>query len=527
MIKVINRLLAAIGAFVVVAMLTAWGFSQWQKSSQASANEMRSFARTNPAPEFPSALDWLNTGGRALSVAQLGGKVILLDFWTYGCVNCLHIIPDLKRLEEKYAEELVVIGVHSGKFERESRTAAIRRFVQRYEIMHPVVNDGEHEIWQDYGVRAWPTQVVIDPAGNIVGQVSGEGNYDLLDTVIGGLVDDFEIDRFALNLVAEERPGGQLSFPGKVLADTANGRLFIADTGHHRIVVAGLDGQVQQLIGTGQAGYADGGFGEARFRLPQGMTLLDKDTLLLADTENHAIRRIDLAQKTVTTIAGNGRQGYMFEDLAGPGDGLNSPWDLLRIGDTVYVAMAGQHQVWTLDPVSGRLKAFAGSRREQLRDGKLLSAGLNQPSGLATDGKNLYIADSEASAIRSADLGGGGRLHTLLGTGLFDFGDVDGRGRRVRLQHPLGVAWNAGVIYIADTYNSKIKRLEPDSLKVVSLTPGEPSLEEPGGLSVGGQYLYIADTNNHRVRIFDLDSGVLRDFPLYDPDGLLEVTRQQ
>lgn len=527
MINVINRLLAAIGAFVVVAMLTAWGFSQWQKSSQAGADEMVSFARTNPAPEFPSALDWLNTGGRRLSVAQLGGKVILLDFWTYGCINCLHIIPDLKRLEEKYAEELVVIGVHSGKFERESKTAGIRRFVQRYEITHPVVNDGEHEIWQDYGVRAWPTQVVIDPAGNIVGQVSGEGNYDLLDTVIGRLVDDFEIDRFALNLVAEERPGGLLSFPGKVLADTANGRLFIADTGHHRIVVAGLDGQVQQVIGTGQAGYADGGFGEARFRLPQGMTLLDKDILLLADTENHAIRSIDLAQKTVSTIAGNGRQAYMFDDLAGPGDGLNSPWDLLRIGDTVYVAMAGQHQVWTLDPVSGVLKAFAGSRREQLRDGKLLSAGLNQPSGLATDGENLYIADSEASAIRSADLDGGGRLHTLLGTGLFDFGDVDGRGRRVKLQHPLGVAWNAGVIYIADTYNSKIKRLEPDSLKVVSLTPGEPSLEEPGGLSVGGQYLYIADTNNHRVRVFDLENGQLRDFPLHDPDGLLGVTRQQ
>ena len=527
MIIVINRLLTAIGAFVVVAMLAAWGFSQWQKSSQLSADEMPSYAGTNPAPEFPSGMDWLNTGDRELSVEQLNGKIILLDFWTYGCINCLHIIPDLKRLEKKYAEELVVIGVHSAKFERESKTAGIRRFVQRYEIVHPVVNDKDHEIWRDFGVRAWPTLVVIDPVGNIVGQVSGEGNYDLLDAVIGGLTDEFEIDRSELGLVAEERPTGRLSFPGKVLADAENGRLFIADTGHHRIIVAGLDGQVQQLIGSGVAGYADGSFGEARFRLPQGMTLLDKDTLLLADTENHAIRRIDLAQKTVTTIAGNGRQDYMFDDLAGPGDGLNSPWDLLRIGDTVYVAMAGQHQVWTLDPASGRLKAFAGSRREQLRDGKLLSAGLNQPSGLATDGKNLYIADSEASAIRSADLDGGGRLHTLLGTGLFDFGDVDGRGRGVKLQHPLGVAWSAGVIYIADTYNSKIKRLEPDSLKVVSLTPGEPSLEEPGGLSVGGQYLYIADTNNHRVRIFDLENGQLRDFPLHDPDGLLEVTRQQ
>ena len=526
MIKVINRLLAAIGAFVVVAMLATWGFSQWQKSSQAGANEMPTYAGENPAPEFPSGLDWLNTGGSELSVKELNGKIILLDFWTYGCINCLHVIPDLKRLEKKYAEELVVIGVHSAKFERESKTAGIRRFVQRYEIVHPVVNDGEHQIWRDFGVRAWPTMAVIDPAGNIVGQVSGEGNYDLLDTVIGGLVDEFEIDRSVLSLVLEERPGGQLSFPGKVLADAANGRLFIADTGHHRIVVAGLDGQVQQLIGSGQAGFADGGFSEARFRLPQGMALLDKDTLLLADTENHAIRKIDLAEKTVSTVAGNGSQAYMFENLAGPGDALNSPWDLLRVGDTVYIAMAGQHQVWTLDPESGRLKAFAGSRREQLKDGKLLSAGLNQPSGLTTDGENLYIADSEASAIRSADLDVDGRLHTLLGTGLFDFGDVDGRGRKVKLQHPLGVAWNAGVIYIADTYNSKIKRLEPDSLEVVSLTPGEPTLEEPGGLSIAGQYLYIADTNNHRIRMLDLEGGELRDFLLQDPEGLLGATLQ-
>ena len=521
MIKVINRLLTVIGAFVVVAMVTAWGFSQWRQASLAGAGDMRTYAGENPAPEFPSGLDWLNTGGRELTVEQLHGKIILLDFWTYGCINCLHIIPDLKRLEKKYAEELVVIGVHSAKFERESKTTGIRQFVLRYEIMHPVVNDGEHKIWRDFGARAWPTLVVIDPVGNIVGQVSGEGNYDLLDTVIGGLVDEFEIDRSVLSLVAEERPGGQLSFPGKVLADAANGRLFIADTGHHRIVVAGLDGQVQQLIGSGQAGYADGGFGEARFRLPQGMTLLDKDTLLLADTENHAIRRIDLVEKTVSTVAGNGQQAYMFDDLAGPGDALNSPWDLLRVDDTVYVAMAGQHQVWTLDPASGRLKAFAGSRREQLKDGKLLSAGLNQPSGLATDGENLYIADSEASAIRSADLDAEGRLHTLLGTGLFDFGDVDGRGRKVKLQHPLGVAWKAGVIYIADTYNSKIKRLDPDSLKVVSLTPGEPTLEEPGGLSIGGQYVYIADTNNHRIRTLDLESEELKDFLLHDPEGLL------
>ncbi len=521
MIKVIHRVLAAIGAFVVVAVITVWGFSHWQNSGRANASDSQSYAGEDAAPEFPSGMDWLNTGGRELSIEQLRGKAILLDFWTYGCVNCLHIIPDLKRLEKKYAEELVVIGVHSGKFERESTTAGIRRFVQRYEIIHPVVNDGKYRIWNDFDVRAWPTLVVIDPAGKLVGSVSGEGHYQLLDTIIGSLVNEFEIDRSSLNLVAEARPTGVLSFPGKVLADPDGSRLFIADTGHHRLIITDLAGEVQAVIGSGTAGFADGSFADAQFRLPQGMTLLDQNTLLLADTENHALRQIDLESETVSTIAGNGQQAYLFEDEAGAESMLNSPWDLLNVDGTIFVAMAGQHQIWSLDPDSGRLKAFAGSRREQLKDGKLLSAGLNQPSGLASDGDNLYIADSEASAIRKADLDPDGRLITLIGTGLFDFGDVDGRGRRVKLQHPLGVAWHDDMLYIADTYNSKIKRLDPDSLKVKSLTPGAPTLDEPGGLSIAAGKIYIPDTNNHRVRILDLATQKLVDFSLRDPKKLL------
>lgn len=521
MAKAIHRFLASVGAFVIVAMIATWGFSQWRSNSLASAADAESLAGDTAAALFPTGMDWLNTGGTELSLQQFQGKVVLLDFWTYGCINCLHVIPDLKKLEEKYADELVVIGVHSGKFTRESTTAGIRRFVQRYEIAHPVVNDGDYRIWRSYGVRAWPTLVLIDPAGKLVGSVSGEGHYDLLDEVVGGLIDEFEIDRSPLPIVLEDRPDGNLSFPGKVLADAEGDRLFITDTGNHRLVITDLDGNVQSVIGNGRAGMADGGYADAQFALPQGATLLDADTLLVADTENHAIRQIDLKAETVTTLAGTGVQKYLFGDIASPGTSLNSPWDILKVGDRVFVAMAGQHQVWELDPDTGVLRAFAGSRREELKDGRLLSAGLNQPSGLTSDGESLYIADSEASAIRQAELSEDGSLNTLVGTGLFDFGDTDGKGRSVRLQHPLGVAWKDGAIYIADTYNSKLKRLDPETLEVETVAGGMSALDEPGGLSIAGERIYIPDTNNHRVRIYDLELDQLIDFDLSDPDGLL------
>lgn len=471
------------------------------------------------APELTGGRGWLNTD-KPLSLAALKGKVVLLDFWTYGCINCIHIIPDLKRLEAKYSNQLVVIGVHSAKFDNEKETDNIRRIILRYEIEHPVVNDADFNIWQAYGVRAWPTQVLIDPAGYVVGVAEGEGNYETLDQAIAKLIAEFgprgELNEQPLRLALERAQVGDLplAFPGKVLADAPGGRLFIADSNHNRIVVTKLDGTLLETIGTGARGAADGAAERATFFRPQGMAL-DGDALYVADTENHLIRRVNLKALTVETVAGTGQQSREF-DVSGAARAvaLSSPWDLQLVGRDLYIAMAGQHQIWKLDLDKGQVSTFAGSGREARMDGPLPMSAFAQPSGLASDGRKLYVADSEANIIRAIDLEKG-EVDTLVGGDLFEFGDVDGRGDDVRLQHPLGLFAYQGKVLIADTYNHKIKQLDPAGQTVKTLfgtgKPGQadgaqPSFYEPGGLSVAGGKLYVADTNNQAVRVVDLQT---------------------
>jgi DNA-binding beta-propeller fold protein YncE len=469
------------------------------------------------APEITGGRGWLNTD-KPLSLAALKGKIVLLDFWTYGCINCIHIIPDLKKLEAKYPNQLVVIGVHSAKFQNEKETENIRRIILRYEIEHPVYNDSEYEVWQSYGVRAWPTQVLIDPAGYVVGAISGEGNYEVIDQAIGKLIDDFrsqgELNEEPLELVLERAKVGDLplAFPGKILADAARDRLFIADSNHNRIVVTKLDGMLVETIGTGDAGAMDGAFDKATFYRPQGLAL-NGDSLYVADTENHLIRRIDLKSRAVETIAGTGQQTRQYFKT-GPAltVALSSPWDLQLAGRVLYIAMAGPHQIWKLELEKNEVSTYAGSGREARLDGPLLESGFAQPSGLATDGKTLYVADSESNIIRAIDISGG-KVETLVGGDLFEFGDVDGSGDDVRLQHPLGLLSYGDKVLIADTYNHKIKQLDPKQETVKTLfgtgKPGQadgasPSFYEPAGLALANDKLYVADTNNHAVRVIDL-----------------------
>jgi DNA-binding beta-propeller fold protein YncE len=469
------------------------------------------------APELTGGRGWLNTD-KPLTLAALKGKVVLLDFWTYGCINCIHIIPDLKRLEHKYPNQLVVIGVHSAKFENEKDTENIRRIILRYELEHPVYNDADYKVWQSYGVRAWPTQVLIDPAGYVIGTVSGEGNYDLIDQVVAKVVDEFrkrgELNEEPLKLTLERARVGDLplAFPGKILADAKGDRLFIADSNHNRLVITKLDGTLLESIGTGVPGAVDGAFDKASFNRPQGMAL-DGDSLYVADTENHLIRRVDLQTRTVQTVAGTGQQARdYFKQGPARTIELSSPWDLQLVGRQLYITMAGTHQIWKLDIDKQEVSTFAGSGREARQDGPLLEAGFAQPSGITSDGKRLYVADSESNIIRAINIAGG-EVETLVGGDLFDFGDVDGSGDDVRLQHPLGVFAIDGEVLIADTYNHKIKELDPKGRTVKTFLgtgkPGQsdgavPSFYEPGGLSVANGKLYIADTNNHAVRVVDV-----------------------
>jgi thiol-disulfide isomerase/thioredoxin len=476
------------------------------------------------APELAGGVAWLNTAG-PVRLKDLRGKVVLLDFWTLCCINCIHTLPDLAKLEQKYPNELVIIGVHSPKFDNEKTTESIRKAVLRYEVGHPVVNDAEQAIWTAYGVHSWPSLVLLDTEGRFVlpEALKGEGHYDELDQMIGRLIKEAKENKtlndkpLKFELARNSETGGSpLFFPGKVLADAAGKRLFIADSTHHRIVITDLDGKKIAVAGVGAPGADDGAFDKAKFNDPQGLAV-DGDTLYVADRKNHLIRALDLKGKAVKTVAGNGEKG---EDRSLGGEalkvGLNSPWDLLLKGDQLFIAMAGHHQIWQLDLTKKTLTPFAGNGAEFIRDGELSRACFAQPSGLTTDGKTLYVADSEGSAVRALPLNGKGEVRTLVGQAgqqdaLFQFGDVDGTGDQVRLQHALGVTYVDGKLYVADTYNSKIKVLDPEKKTCETFLGGDregwlatPLFSEPGGISYADGKLYVADTNAHRVRVVDL-----------------------
>jgi len=486
------------------------------------------------APELRGTA-WLNTA-RPLTLADLRGKLVLLDFWTYCCINCLHVLEDLKYLEAKYAgRPFAVVGVHSPKFPHEDDAQSVRQAVLRHGIQHPVLLDSGRRTWDAYAVRGWPTLVLLDPRGYILGQVSGEGHRERLDAAIGQALELLEeagtLDGQPLPIRLEAASdalsaASPLLYPGKVLADADADLLCVADTGHHRLVLAHLDGSNAKTIGSGEPGAADGDYPSASFRAPQGMAYDPERRLLyVADTGNHLIRCVDLGSHAVTTVAGTGRQGFTRRG-AHPARAvlLNSPWDVCLIGGALYIAMAGLHQIWLYDPAEASVAVVAGSGVEGRADGPADAAALAQPSGLASDGARLFVADSEISCVRAIELGGTGAIvRTLAGGDLFQFGDRDGRGDAARFQHPLGVAYapagaedgDGPAVFVADTYNHRIRRLDPATREVTTIagaaqagdTDGpiaEAHFNEPGGLSYAAGRLYIADTNNHAVRVLSL-----------------------
>ncbi len=483
------------------------------------------------APEFAAGLEWLNTD-HPVTIKELKGKFVLLDFWTYCCINCIHAIPTLKNLEKKYANELAVIGVHSGKFDNEKDAQNIRDAVLRYELEHPVVNDKDYKVWRSYGVNAWPTLVLIDPEGKVIGAASGEPDYALFDKIIGERAEACK-KKNALNLTPikwalerDKKPKTLLNFPGKIVSDPAGKRIFFSDSNNNRIVIASADGAVLTVIGGKEAGLKDGDFTAARFFRPQGLAFDPvQNFVYAADTENHAIRKIDLNAKTVTTLSGNGKQlAYPPKGGIGKAVSLSSPWDVLLKGTTLYIAMAGVHQLWTLDLKTNNAQPYAGTGGENILDGTREAAQFAQPSGLTTDGKNLFVADSEVSAVRSVNLATGD-VKTLVGKGLFDFGDVDGAPETARFQHPLGVAYREGAVYVADAYNHKIRRLALSSRKVSTLVgTGKrgsadgaalvSGLNEPNGVTWVGDKLFITDTNNSLIRVLDSKTGQVKTLTL-------------
>lgn len=511
--------------------------------------------------------NWLNTGGKSLDLEALRGKIVLLDFWTFCCINCLHVLDELRPLEEQYSDVLVTVGVHSPKFEHEADPVALAAAVERYEIHHPVLDDPELETWKAYTARAWPTLVVIDPEGYIVAHLSGEGHADGLAVLIPELIAEHEakgtLHRGTGPYVAPEATSGTLRFPGKALflppgrgstategtsdggpaagaavADAADkGSWLVTDTGHHRLVELGTDFHtVLGTFGAGTKGYADGpaagDAATAQFNEPQGLVLLPEEVaakvgydVVIADSVNHRLRGLSLSDGKASTLAGNGIQRLLEtgparvdEDAAGftgslgghPLEvSLSSPWDLVwsrKLG-AVVVAMAGTHQIFSFDPVSGDVAIVAGNGLEGLLDGAAHESWFAQPSGLAEDADgNIWVADSETSALRKLAVGDDGTVtvESAVGKGLFDFGFRDGSAADARLQHPLGVTvLPDGSVAIADTYNGAVRRYDPASRTVSTLARG---LAEPSDVIVDHTHsagseplLVVVEANQHQL----------------------------
>ncbi len=495
------------------------------------------------APEFPEGYIWLNTT-YPLSLRSLRGNVVLLDFWTYCCINCMHMLPILSNLEEKYKNKnFIVIGVHSAKFINEEEPANIKEAIDRYDIQHPVIVDESMHIWEQYEVKAWPTFVIIDPEQKILYRFEEEIPQMYLEKIIDKIIEKGRIDKVLSSKPPTIKKGKNgdkptlFYYPGKLSFSRSKNddRVAISDSNHNKIIIASIDnGNILDIIGNGQKGFLDGRFNESSFFRPQGILWIDEDTIFVADTENHAIRKIDLKKKEVTTIAGTGTQGGYIRygaEVAGRTCSLSSPWDLAMYKDRVFIAMAGLHQIWYLDINSQKVSPYAGDGTENLVNGALMESRFAQPSGLSMEKDMLYVADSESSSIRFIDL----KKHytgTIVGKGLFEFGYEDGALNNAKLQHPIGIDSNNRNIYVADTYNNAIRfiDIEKREMKTIIGTKDVHSvcrfddphcdilgLYEPSDVKIHVNKLYIADTNNHLIRSFDMRTSLLKTVKLKFP----------
>ncbi|MGW3283717.1 NHL domain-containing thioredoxin family protein [Streptomyces sp. NPDC001002] len=464
------------------------------------------------APELVGKGGWLNTGDKRYTLADLRGRIVVLDFWTFCCVNCLHVLDELRELEEKHADTVVVIGVHSPKFVHEAEHAAVVDAVERYGVAHPVLDDPELATWKQYAVRAWPTLVVIDPEGYVVAQHAGEGHVHAIERLVTELEAEHEakgtLRRGDGPYVAPEPEPTVLRFPGKALV-LPGGTFLVSDTTRHQLVELAEDGEsVLRRIGTGARGFADGGPDTAAFSEPQGLALLDDGSVVVADTVNHALRRLDLTTGEVTTLAGTGRQWWQGAPTSGPARevDLSSPWDVALWDGKVWIAMAGVHQLWVYDPDERTVAVAAGTTNEGLVDGAAAEAWFAQPSGLAATPERLWVADSETSALRWVDLDGS--VHTAVGTGLFDFGHRDGAAEQALLQHPLGVtALPDGSVAISDTYNHALRRFDPATGEVTTLAT---DLREPSDAVLVGDDIVVVESARHRLTRLRLPEEAVR-----------------
>lgn len=475
-----------------------------------------SACQAHPATEralpFPKGEHWFNVS-RPVTRRMLAGRVTLLDFFTPGCINCMHMIPVLAALMRHFGPDLAVISIDSPKFTASANPNDLRSFILDFHIQEPVLDDPRLTLWNGYGIEAWPTFILVNPKGDLISAFVGETSYRRLEGTISRIITRAQKAGtlaprpLPLDPLAPAR--GLLFAPGKV---AVSGQwVAVSDSGDNRILLLNRAGRLLETIGTKQPGYRNGAGGQAAFNDPQGLAF-GPGVLYVADAGNNAIRAIDLSTFRVTTLAGTGHRAYDV-DGAGPAPSipLNSPWALEKVGNTLWIAMAGEHQIWKLDLASDRIEAWAGTGAEGIGNGPRRVATFAQPSGLAYHAGRLYDADPESSSIRVLDLRRGS-VETLVGRGLFSWGFKNGPRAQARFQHDQGLAYLNHCLYVADTFNNAIRKVDLRSGKVSTLATG---LDLPSGLAVlNPNTLLIADTGANRVLALDLRTDTTRIWPI-------------
>ena len=476
---------------------------------------------------------WFGTTNPRLGIADFKGRFLLLDFWTLCCVNCHHVLAELRPVEEKFKDVLTVVGVHSPKFEYEKLPESVAAAIDRHEIHHPVLNDPNMTTWQSYGVRAWPTLVLVDPKGEIIATYSGEGHAHAIEALLEKLVPEYEASADlvrgaglykapAPSSLALKQPGKIVAIPAAYRGLLGGAELLVSNSGAHNLVGLTTANLLDPVvtIGAGVRGSTDGDFASASFAEPYGAVFLEGELaskvgahLLVADTANHLIRAINLETKKVFTIAGTGSQWMQANPTTGPALEINisTPWDIEVLENQLLIAMAGEHRIWKYDFETKSLGIFAGTSNEGLVDGNLAEAWFAQSSALiqsrSTPGK-IWIIDSETSALRSAH---NGKIASQIGKGLFDFGHVDGPADQALLQHPLGVIeLPDGNLLIADTYNRAIRKYSPLTNTVSTISR---DLSEPSDLELvetaDGPKIAIVEAAANRITLLPIEAEAL------------------
>ena len=464
------------------------------------------------APELSPSLQWLNADRQSVAAQQ--GHVLALVFWNAASAYCHNLLDELMRLQARYPVALSVLGIHQPKFDSELDGRLVLKTANRLGLTFPVANDRSWSTWQHYGIQSWPSVALVDTRGRLRELFTGDDQAPRLETAIQGLID--EVGVALVQADPPRRLGTEprlpLAFPSGLAV--GENHLYVADTGHHRILECTHSGRVLREFGTGHGDLVDGAPEDAAFRLPRGLCLV-RESLYVADTGNHALRRIRLLDGVVETLAGTGRPGTPREGSGKASElPMNQPWDVVGNLDRIYIAMAGANQVWEFELGQARLKLTAGSGELGIADGPARSAMFAHPAALVQVQQMLYVADAATSAVRAVQTGQG-QVQTLVGQGLYEFGDEDGQRREARLQYPLAIALDPAspVLWIADSYNGSLRRLRLGGGDVSTHALPQP-LEQPAALATAPGSLWIANSGAHEVLRYDLGTGKLGRLPI-------------